>query len=37
VHTATRRPVALNHSGNDSGTAFGSLLEDVLAALNITI
>lgn len=38
VHTATLRPVALHHSGDDADT-FGraSLLEDVQAALNITI
>ena len=40
IHTATLRPVGLNHSGSadDSGdTAWASLLEDVQTLLNITI
>jgi hypothetical protein len=44
VHTATLRPIALNHSGsrdaddNPTGdTAWASLLEDVLARMNITL
>lgn len=38
VHTATLRPVALNHSGNDANTlARASLLADVQSRLNITI
>ncbi len=38
VHTASLRPVALNHSGSDDNlTAFASLLEDVQSRMNITI
>jgi hypothetical protein len=44
VHTATLRPIALNHSGsrdaddNPTGdTAWASLLEDVFARMNITL
>jgi hypothetical protein len=38
VHTASLRPVGLNHSGSgDNMTAFASLLEDVESRLNITI
>lgn len=38
VHTASLRPVGLNHSGSDDNmTAFASLLEDVQSRLNITI
>jgi hypothetical protein len=38
VHTATLRPVALHHSGNDANTrARASLLADVQSRLNITI
>lgn len=38
VHTASLRPVGLNHSGNDDNmTAFASLLADVQSRLNITI
>lgn len=38
VHTATLRPVALHHSGNDADTSgSASLLEDVQNALGITL
>lgn len=38
VHTASLRPVGLNHSGSDDNlTAFASLLEDVESRMNITI
>ncbi len=38
VHTASLRPVGLNHSGSDDNlTAFASLLEDVQSRMDITI
>jgi hypothetical protein len=38
VHTTSRRPVALHHSGNDADTrGRASLLEDVQTRMNITI
>ncbi|HYC92445.1 MAG TPA: hypothetical protein VEO54_24780 [Thermoanaerobaculia bacterium] len=38
IHRATRRPVALHHSGSDSpDSAVASFLEDVATALNITL
>ncbi|MDZ8260420.1 hypothetical protein [Nostoc sp. ChiQUE01b] len=38
VHTSSRRPVGLNHSGNDDNMmAFASLLADVQTRMNITI